>query len=207
MLKQTKGFIAGFLVAILLFGGTAFAATRQEDITVHFRDIRLYVNNTRFIPRDANNNVLEPFIYDGSTYLPVRAVGEALGRVVSWDGATNSIYIGDVVHGGLHFPRAVPPISTSDNERVRVEDDIRMGGTVHHNAITYSTSFNSTEFSQHTLDGRYRSITGSFGRVDGSPLQGASVSIFGDGNLLESFTIGAQQTAPRSVTVDLTGVF
>ena len=46
-------------------------------------------------PADATGKIVEPFIYDGTTYLPVRAVGEAIGKSVTSDGATQSVYLGD----------------------------------------------------------------------------------------------------------------
>ena len=38
---------------------------------------------------------MEPFIYNGTTFLPVRAISEALGKEVEWDGPTSSVYIGE----------------------------------------------------------------------------------------------------------------
>ncbi|HBL81348.1 MAG TPA: hypothetical protein DD391_01900 [Clostridiales bacterium] len=35
----------------------------------------------------------EAFIQDDSTYVPLRAVSEALGAKVEWDGSTRSVYI------------------------------------------------------------------------------------------------------------------
>ena len=35
----------------------------------------------------------EPFIMDGSTYLPLRAIGEALGLTVKWEAATSSVHL------------------------------------------------------------------------------------------------------------------
>ncbi len=36
----------------------------------------------------------EPFIHNGTTYVSLRDVGEALGQEIHWDGKTQSIYIG-----------------------------------------------------------------------------------------------------------------
>lgn len=36
------------------------------------------------------------FIYQGTTYVPIRFVSESLGQKVTWDGKSKSIYIGDV---------------------------------------------------------------------------------------------------------------
>ena len=42
----------------------------------------------------------EPFIYDGTTYLPVRAVGEAVGKTVGWDGKTNTVTLSSTGNSG-----------------------------------------------------------------------------------------------------------
>lgn len=52
-------------------------------------------------PKDTNGKVVEPFIVDGTTYLPIRAVSEALGKDVYWNGQTNTVYINE-------NPAAVP---------------------------------------------------------------------------------------------------
>lgn len=54
----------------------------------------IYVDDARLDARDANGNPVEVFIYNGTTYLPVRAVGEAVGKAVQWESKTSSVYIG-----------------------------------------------------------------------------------------------------------------
>lgn len=39
---------------------------------------------------DANGNRVYPLLYQGSTYLPLRAIGELMGKSVSWDNATKT---------------------------------------------------------------------------------------------------------------------
>jgi transglutaminase-like putative cysteine protease len=86
---------AGLLLGAVIFGGvTAGAANLTQNIAATYRDIKIYIDRTLIAPKDANGAVVEPFIFNGTTYLPVRAVAEALGKEVSWDGGTNSVYIG-----------------------------------------------------------------------------------------------------------------
>jgi hypothetical protein len=94
-MKHFKGFISGFLLASLLFMGslTAFAAT--QSIQVSFDNIKINIDGKTILPKDANGNTVEPFIYNGTTYLPVRAVGDALGKTVSWDPATKTVYLSE----------------------------------------------------------------------------------------------------------------
>ena len=65
----------------------------NEKIQVQYNDISIYIDAQRIKPADADGNVVEPFIYNGTTYLPVRAISEALDKTVRWEETTKSIYI------------------------------------------------------------------------------------------------------------------
>jgi YD repeat-containing protein len=75
--------------------GTAAATNGTKTIAINRRDIRIVMNGTEITPTDANGNAVEPFIYDGTTYLPVRAVASALGVAVAWDDAASTVYLGE----------------------------------------------------------------------------------------------------------------
>lgn len=70
--------------------------TGKQTIDVDYLDIKLVVNGKEVTPKDVNGNVVEPFAYNGTTYLPVRAVGEALGKTVRWDGETKTVHLGEL---------------------------------------------------------------------------------------------------------------
>ena len=90
-----KSFVAGMLVAILAM--TMFlpglAVQLSKQISATYKDIKITVDGKTIEPKDANGNPVEPFIADGSTYLPVRAVAEAVGYDVKWDGNTNTVIL------------------------------------------------------------------------------------------------------------------
>jgi hypothetical protein len=94
-MKLTKKILSVIIVTTLActVGITVFASSTNKQITVFYNNIKIYINENLFTPKDANGNILESFIYNGTTYLPVRAVSEALGNSVSWDGNTSSVYI------------------------------------------------------------------------------------------------------------------
>ncbi len=93
MKKELKHFIMGASTMAVLMGGLTFAANRSETIQRTFRDIKIKLNGSEVIPKDANGNIVEPFLINGTTYLPVRAVGEAMGLNVDWDGETSTILL------------------------------------------------------------------------------------------------------------------
>jgi len=90
-----KSFIAGVLATILVISmvTTVLATQSSQAITATYRDIKITVNGQEISPKDANGNVVEPFIFNGTTYLPVRAVAESVGYDVNWDGDTNTVIL------------------------------------------------------------------------------------------------------------------
>ena len=114
MKKRLQGIIIGAVVTALLFGGVAAAAaSRTQDISVTFRDIKIVLDGKEFIAKDADGKPVEPFVYQGTTYLPIRAVGEACGRDVEWQSDTSTVYIGS---GAIATPppTEAPPTPSSD---------------------------------------------------------------------------------------------
>ena len=101
MKGHKKSFISGFLLALILMcgvnmvtGSGASASNGKKAVTINYKDIKICIDGQTITPKDANGNTVEPFILDGTTYLPVRAVGSAFGKEVDYDGTTHTVYIG-----------------------------------------------------------------------------------------------------------------
>lgn len=93
MKKYVIGFTTGLLIGSMTVG--AFAATGSQNIRATYKNIKVAVNNTVVSLKDAQGRTVEPFVYNGTTYLPVRGVATALGQQVSWDASTNTVYVGE----------------------------------------------------------------------------------------------------------------
>ena len=91
-----RSFLMGFIVGALVCSGIAmvFAASHTADLKATYRDIKVYVDDQAIDYTASNGAYAEPFIVDGTTYIPLRLFSEKLGQQVSWDDATSSIYIG-----------------------------------------------------------------------------------------------------------------
>jgi hypothetical protein len=85
--------LVGCLVIFVFAFATAHAAQTYRTLHAFFNDIKIYVNDDPVVAKDLDGNVAEPFIINGVTYLPLRAVSEALGHEVSWDQSTYSVHI------------------------------------------------------------------------------------------------------------------
>ena len=99
MKDKIKGLIVGILIGVALTASTVIATTGVIQKNLHYNNIKITLNGKEIKPVDANGVYVEPFIIDGTTYLPVRAVSGALGLGVAWDGETNTVKLTGVTAG------------------------------------------------------------------------------------------------------------
>lgn len=72
--------------------GTPDTAAQPGYVSAELRkDFTIQVEQAVCTFRDANNTVVYPLLYQGSTYLPVRAIGELMGKKVGWQGDTKTV--------------------------------------------------------------------------------------------------------------------
>lgn len=96
MNERIKGIIAGSLVTLLIGGTFSIAKQATEKVDITYRDIKITLNGAEVKPTDASGNAVEPFILNGTTYLPVRAVANALDIDVTWDDKTSTVGLLDL---------------------------------------------------------------------------------------------------------------
>jgi len=94
-LNSIKWFTLGIAVCLLVMAliVPSFAESTSRQITATYNGIKIYVNGVRTIPTDANGNSVEPFVVDGTTYLPVRAIAEAVGYDVDYSSKDQAVYL------------------------------------------------------------------------------------------------------------------
>lgn len=73
------------------------SGTTPTDITVQINpEITVKYGGKTQTMKDTNGSPVYPMLYNGTTYLPVRAVSNMLGVVVDWDQAAQVILLNDV---------------------------------------------------------------------------------------------------------------
>ena len=95
MKKNNRSRLLVFALAAALFVAAAvpaYAAMAAKNIDV-FTGVSIFVDGRELHPADVKGNEVEAFIYEGTTYVPLRAVGEALGAEVSWNKETKTVYL------------------------------------------------------------------------------------------------------------------
>lgn len=94
--------------------GTPDPSASAKDVTVELRDdFTVIVDGTKRTFADAKGRPVYPMLSAGSTYLPIRAIGELMGKSVSWDGATQTVTLsGSLVTDADTFSGGSTPPAT-----------------------------------------------------------------------------------------------
>ena len=96
--------------------GTTQALTKRTTLSVS--SINIEVNGEVFQPKDINGNPVEIFLYNGTTYAPMRAVAEAYGLTVSYDGEKRLATIDFIEKNNTDYTKMTAEISASHKELV-----------------------------------------------------------------------------------------
>ncbi|MCL2740303.1 MAG: copper amine oxidase N-terminal domain-containing protein [Oscillospiraceae bacterium] len=97
-MKNLKTLLAGIVIGAMLTTTVAFAKNIiWKELSAEFCDIEILIEGERKIPKDVTGKVVEPFIIDGTTYVPIRAISQFFGKQVDWDGAGKRVLINQPV--------------------------------------------------------------------------------------------------------------
>ena len=144
MLKQIKGFIAGFTTCALL-GVTSFVFAQAADVNISAilsGTINMKLYGTDFTPKESDGSVVKPIVYNGRTYLPVRFLGEALNIPIEWEGATKTVHIGGKseavpITNPEMYKKGVSTIFTKDAELLSASGKTYKWGIVNEKRVSY----------------------------------------------------------------------
>ena len=88
-----KGFGSGLILTVLIVT-LCVTATATSKRSIQVEDgIGITLNGATFTPRNANGKEVSVFLYNGTTYVPVRAISEAMGMDVSFNSATRTVVL------------------------------------------------------------------------------------------------------------------
>lgn len=96
MKKKIIKVTALVLALVLCFAIGAVAANNLEKIQAYLNyGVKIKYDGQEQEMFDANGVRVYPITYNGTTYLPVRAVAGLFGEAVDWDGANNTVLLGN----------------------------------------------------------------------------------------------------------------
>lgn len=217
-----KGMTIGIIITSLAFC-TIFAEPVTKSIQAVFSGVKIALDGKLLDLKDANGKKVEAFSYDGTTYLPVRAIANALGKEVTFDAKDNTIYLGKVIKpNGMEigisdmtpFIKSKMLIGTTWDQ----DKKLKMNNTEYESkdaVLCSGIGANGSSTVTFLLDEKYSSISGTFGVDDSSPDPvsgklsevGASLQIIGDNNVLYETTLATKGGTPiKVVNINLIGV-
>ena len=83
------------LLAISVMLNVASAASLVEIRAYLNNEIKIMMHGKLFEPKLADGTKIVPITYNGTTYLPLRAISEAVGLDVTWEGSTKTVWLGE----------------------------------------------------------------------------------------------------------------
>lgn len=202
--ERFKGFIFGIILMIVLSNaiGVFASGVIKEAIEVSYNNIKLIVDSKPVkFGKDSAGKEIEPFIYNGTTYLPVRTVGEAIGKKVNWDGATQTVYLGERPGEVSYMTEEIQPYSSYKFSIYKLNDSkkLNMGG------VDYKTGYTTSgwdAYAYFNLDSQHKEIEGYIGTLS---QDSANIDIILDGKLYQTIYLDSKEL-PKKINIPVTGV-
>lgn len=192
------GLVTAFLLSVMVVPG--FAATVAKTITV-YTGIILYYDGVKVNPKDANGNTVEPLLYNGTTYLPVRAISNLFDEDINWDGSTKSVYIGDMPGLKTYLGVDLEPYSKSDyydNPTFTMDGKTYMNGF-----ILFGGSGVYKGYAIFNLNGQFDWLEFDIGHVNHVSDE-KEIVIYLDGSIAQSISLAPEEMV-KHVTIPLNG--
>lgn len=185
-----KKVLSRVLVLVLCLGLSASVlaagSVRTAMIQANYMGIKLVVDGVEVTPKDANGSTVEPFASEGTTYLPVRAVASALGKEVTWDGETKTVYIGAVPGQTESWMKKLPPYQVGSAGGIYDGSDPKkyftVGGAKHTEGVDISGRY-PAGYALWNTNLQYRSMTFKVGHIDGKDEKSTTLEVYLDGVL------------------------
>lgn len=192
-MKKRKILVAVLCCSLALVTA-AYATNATKTIQAAYMNIKLVIDGVPVTPKDSNGTTVEPFIYNGTTYLPVRAVGEALGKQVGWDGKTKTVYIGEVPGQVTYLLDVCPPYES--NYWFNTPTSFEMSGKTYAHGFTLTANNVFTDgigYALFNLNGKYSNLEFDFGHKDGSDMnEGGKYYFYLDGKLVKTISVNPE---------------
>lgn len=195
-----KGFAMGIVTSLLLslLVAPGFAASALKTIQV-YTGITLYHDGVKFEPKDAGGHKVEPLLYNGTTYLPVRAISNLFGEDINWDGNTWSVYIGDMPGKKTYLGSDLKPYSHSSTS-YRAPTTFSMDGKTYVNGFTLDWN---ESYAIWNLDGKYKTLEFDIGHTAYVKYDKQAL-IYLDGTLAKTISVKGEEMV-KHVSVPLNG--
>ena len=156
-MKHGKKLISLVLALIMItsLAMPAYAAETASNITARLSpDVTVQYNGETQYMADVNGNPVYPVSYNGTTYLPIRAVSNMLGVAVDWDQSTQTVLLSDTDNPADYAkadPNAAKPAAANITVRLSPDVTVKYNGEVQTmkdatGTVVYPVSYQGTTY-------------------------------------------------------------
>ena len=178
-MHRLQGFVTGVLVTVLVAAlAVPASAALTSDLINVWKGITIYVDGEVMQPTDANGKAVETFVYQGTTYVPLRAISQYLGKYVTYDSNTQSAYIGERPGTTQYLLDVCPPYQTDYYDEPVT---ITMAGQKYTKGFIGTRYY--TNYALFNLNGQYSTLEFDVGHIDGQGMYDATLNVYLDGQL------------------------
>lgn len=168
--KKFVSAIAMTLALLCAFTLGANASGTLQEIKAYLNaGITIKMDGVEQTLKDANGTRIYPITYNGSTYLPVRAVSDMLGVGVDWDQATQSVLLGKQA-SGVDLIETYNIFHTSKGDRectagqIRIADNqtAEISGITQSHWLRLMCAWGASVSASYNLQGKHETLTFSY---------------------------------------------
>lgn len=206
--KNMKKLVFGIVLTLALISTMAVFASGQlkKKIEVVYDDIKLVVDSkTVRFGKDGAGQQIEPFIHNGTTYLPVRAVGEAIGRDVNWNQNTKTVSIGEKPEDINYLTEMLAPSNSASIDIFSLGSKSKLNIKGHDYQTGFKRGANATNsYLVFNLDSKYKELSFDYGPTAQYDHAG-EIEISLNNSIKHVYSVN-QGDDVKSVKIDVTGV-
>jgi len=210
-----KKLITALLLASVLLGSVGvYASSQLRKIEAYYNVKDIVINRVSKMPTE------QPFTYNGSTYVPLRYISEALGENVAWEASSQTVYIGQRdPNEAYYLEKDVKNMRTGEGDYLGAVNKNILLDVYHTNYNTMlnnvGESFNTflnfnghrshDQLIEYPLNGQFKRFKARVGiSIDTkSVVSTATIKIYGDQSLIKEFNL-SPGSFPEDVDIDLT---
>ena len=212
-MKRTVFFLCITMALLVGISARALATGKLKQIQAYLNyGITIQLDGETQSMYDVNGNRVYPISYNGTTYVPIRAVSTMLGLDVEWDGASNTVLLGDndvvpktkITDLSYYNRKSV----TDGQEYTKVNMAKDNLGKSYVDPLCLMRSCETNYWESYMLTEDYSTFSGTLfiDYDDRDSATTCNVRIYGDDELLYSSPTLTKGVKPISFTVDIQGV-
>lgn len=126
MAKKLSSFLLGLVILLTL----TVPASAAQNQTITVDPINVMVGGNIFLPTDVNGKDVPVFVYSGTTYAPLRALAEAYGLIVGYNGEKKLATVDGTPREGFSETRGTAPALTKRTSISVAPINIEVNGEV-----------------------------------------------------------------------------